>query len=319
MHSMLVAALPVELVLEILSFLSAKELAGSSSVSKRWNQLASSSELWRRLYHCDVEPKGNDEEVAAPAQRHWKEHYRQNVFWKWDGCGCSLDLSSDFKTASLSGQPSILSVYACRRIVQGQRAVFAVRYAATGPPASHQNDELQSGGWTCVGLVPANNVSLPMGTDISCVSWSLWSDGGIRRGPLRGELLRTIKPVGEAEPLASPLVLPKWQDGDVIGLVVDLTPQQEEENGGTLTFLLNNEPILKTTEKPGETLTFSNLLSIDTDFVVAASIFRNGSLAILSPTDVASSLLQTKKKQRCRRNRRNRKKDKRSNGSVNAQ
>ncbi|KAL6055030.1 F-box WD repeat-containing protein [Balamuthia mandrillaris] len=268
---MLLEVLPSELVLEILSLLSARELAQSAVVSRTWNELASSSFLWRRL--CLQNGLKELPREAAVAECDWKECYKQHSLWKWNPSSCGVTLSSNHKTASLAGTSTNRgSVITSQTITIGQRVSFSVQFTVPLEPC----------GWVCVGVLPAKNVTFRSDTDISCVGWSLWSDGKMRRWPQQLQSAETVQ--GRDRVLAC---LPIWRDGDVITLIVDL--QDRTKDNGSLTFLLNGQPLKGVRGEEGIS-TLTDLLHFDSSFVFAVSVWKSGAMTILHPGEVNAAV-----------------------------
>ncbi|KAL6074022.1 F-box WD repeat-containing protein [Balamuthia mandrillaris] len=320
---MLLEVLPSELVLEILSLLSARELAQSAVVSRTWNELASSSFLWRRL--CLQNGLKELPRDQAVEECDWRECYRQHSLWKWNPNSCGVTLSSNHKTASLAGTSTNRgSVITSQAITVGQRVSLSVQFTVPLEPC----------GWVCVGVLPAKNVTFRSDTDISCVGWSLWSDGKMRRWPQQLQSAETVQGYDfcisrDTFPLFSfdnsvtlslslflsfvfsrslfflkslclsgltkmnnrrdrvLACLPVWRDGDVITLIVDL--QDHTKDNGSLTFLLNGQPLKGVRGEEGIS-TLTDLLHFDSSFVFAVSVWKSGAMTILHPGEVNAAV-----------------------------
>eukprot|EP01117_Protostelium_nocturnum_P011770 TRINITY_DN4292_c0_g1_i1.p1 TRINITY_DN4292_c0_g1~~TRINITY_DN4292_c0_g1_i1.p1 ORF type:complete len:358 (-),score=88.94 TRINITY_DN4292_c0_g1_i1:907-1836(-) len=73
--------LPLEMMLEIFSWMTPRDLSRISLVCSNWRNIANDNELWKRLYTktCTNE-NVNDKKYR---ENRWKKLYRYSILWKW--------------------------------------------------------------------------------------------------------------------------------------------------------------------------------------------------------------------------------------------
>jgi len=177
--------LPDDVLLNILSYFSPKELRYVFQVSTEMERLASHNRIWRQLFlQCDPSWKTQKQHcVEYGTEVSWKQKYKQLPDWKWDD--------------SLLGKASEITV------INNRYTVTRLEKAGRNPSvfATHPLTRLKSGfrvaitsvgKWVGVGvatkdLVLSNNSTL--GTQAQCKmnSCYFWQNNGIHRIQMFGE------------------------------------------------------------------------------------------------------------------------------------
>ncbi|KAL6073283.1 hypothetical protein QOT17_004941 [Balamuthia mandrillaris] len=299
--------LPLELVMEVFTYLSGKDLAATTTVCRDWHALTLCPLLWRRLVFAELLSSAVVDEgtvaqgtsVSCPASA-WKEKYRKIAGGTWDPqrTGRQLELCRNQKQVKVpegcaSSWRTVLSERSFKP-EQGSKVYVSLRYNTYLPPPQQQEEEGQTQETQtpptpptnmCVGFVPAPSKTLRLNleSDISCVGWSLWRDGEMRRWPL--DLSPSSSSSSSSSSTAQRYVtsLPEWKDGDVVTLELDW-----EKERGSLNFLLNGKRVEEAEHMKSGLASVSGILDYTDELCLAVSLYDNtGAVTILS---VASTL-----------------------------